>query len=352
VEKFFREYLPTLRGMSLHTIRSYRDALILFLRFVSSHSDQRLEDLCLDAFTAEHVTQFLMSLEVERHNSIATRNARLAALHTFARFLAAESPEHLAKWQRVLGLPFKRGARNAPIDYLESTEAETLLGQIDRSTETGRRDYALFALMLNTGARVQEMLDLKLSDVRTEPPCQVRLRGKGGKVRLCPIWASTAARLRELAEQVSRSATIDTLLFTNRRGGKLTRFGVRYLLNKYIVASAATASTLHEAYPPALAATYHGDLPAQGGRRFRDDQPMAWACDAEHDDEVRARRSGPEAPGACPSVSGSVGSARRRRRSGRRQRRRMAKAVVTKLCGVAKSVARVTSGAGRGTPHY
>jgi hypothetical protein len=152
VEKFFREYLPTLRGMSLHTIRSYRDALILFLRFVSSHSDQRLEDLCLDAFTAEHVTQFLMSLEVERHNSIATRNARLAALHTFARFLAAESPEHLAKWQRVLGLPFKRGARNAPIDYLESTEAETLLGQIDRSTETGRRDYALFALMLNTGA--------------------------------------------------------------------------------------------------------------------------------------------------------------------------------------------------------
>lgn len=246
VEKFFREYLPTLRGMSLHTIRSYRDALILFLRFVSSHSDQRLEDLCLDAFTAEHVTQFLMSLEVERHNSIATRNARLAALHTFARFLAAESPEHLAKWQRVLGLPFKRGARNAPIDYLESTEAETLLGQIDRSTETGRRDYALFALMLNTGARVQEMLDLKLSDVRTEPPCQVRLRGKGGKVRLCPIWASTAARLRELAEQVSRSATIDTLLFTNRRGGKLTRFGVRYLLNKYIVASAATASTLHE----------------------------------------------------------------------------------------------------------
>lgn len=246
VEKFFREYLPTLRGMSLHTIRSYRDALILFLRFVSGHSERRLEELDLSAVTAEYVTQFLVFLEAERHNSIATRNTRLAALHTFARFLATESPEHLAEVQRVLGLPFKRGARNAPIDYLESAEAETLLGQIDRSTETGRRDYALFALMLNTGARVQEVLDLKLSDVRTEPPYQVRLRGKGGKVRLCPIWASTAVRLRDLAQQTSGSAATDALLFTNRRGGKLTRFGVRYLLNKYVATSTATASTLRE----------------------------------------------------------------------------------------------------------
>ena len=246
VEKFFREYLPTLRGMSLQTIRSYRDALVLFLRFVASHSGIRLEDLNLDVVTAEHVTQFLCFLETERHISIATRNTRLAAMHTFARFLATESPEHLAEVQRLLGLPFKRGARNAPIDYLESAEAETLLGQIDRSTETGRRDYALFALMLNTGARVQEVLDLKLSDVRTEPPYQVRLRGKGGKVRICPIWASTATRLRELAQQASRGATSDMSLFTNRRGSKLTRFGVRSLLNKYVAASIATASTLQE----------------------------------------------------------------------------------------------------------
>ena len=136
VEKFFREYLPTLRGMSVHTLRSYRDALVLFLRFVSAHSGRRLEDLDLDALTAEHVSRFLTFLEAERHNGVATRNARLAALHTFARFLATESPEHLAELQRVLGLPFKRGARNAPIEYLESAEAETLLGQIDREYET------------------------------------------------------------------------------------------------------------------------------------------------------------------------------------------------------------------------
>lgn len=244
VEKFFREYLPTLRGMSLHTIRSYRDALVLFLRFVAGHSGRRLEDLGLDIMTAEYVTLFLAMLEVERRNSIATRNARLAGLHTFARFLVSESPEHLAALQRVLGLPFKRGARNAPIEYLESAEVEALLGQIDRSTRIGRRDYALFSLLLNTGARVQEVLDLKLTDVRTEPPYQVRLRGKGGKIRLCPIWAATAERLRELAQQTKDDRAGDAPLFTNQRGGKLTRFGVRYLLNKYIVAGSTTAITL------------------------------------------------------------------------------------------------------------
>ncbi|WP_208328562.1 tyrosine-type recombinase/integrase [Paraburkholderia sp. BL6665CI2N2] len=179
---------------SRHTIRSYRDALVFFLRFVSNDSNRRLEDLGLEAFTAEHVTRFLAFLEVERHNGISTRNARLAALHTFARFLASESPEHLAELQRVLGLPFKRGGRNASIEYLEAAEVETLLRQIDRSTEVGRRDYALFALMLNTGARVQEVLDLKLSDVRTEPPYQVRLHGKGGNYDDLAIMFSSTSR--------------------------------------------------------------------------------------------------------------------------------------------------------------
>ncbi|MCF5511452.1 tyrosine-type recombinase/integrase, partial [Pseudomonas sp. PA-3-6H] len=102
--------------------------------------------------------------------------------------------------QRVLGLPFKRGARSAPIAYFESDEVDAVLNSIDRTTDSGRRDYALFALMFNTGARVQEVLDLQVRDVRTEPPHQVRLRGKGGKIRLCPISPHTAALLRALAQ--------------------------------------------------------------------------------------------------------------------------------------------------------
>jgi len=188
IERFFREYLPTLRGMSLHTIHSSRDAVVLFLRFLSSRNQKRIENLDLTDVTAERVRQFLSFLEVDRNNSVSTRNARLAALHTFARFLAAEQPAHLAELQRILAVPFKRGARNGPIEYLERKEADALLGSINRSTGLGQRDYALFALMLNTGARVQEILDLRLSDVRTQPPHQVRLRGKGGKTRVCPIW--------------------------------------------------------------------------------------------------------------------------------------------------------------------
>jgi site-specific recombinase XerD len=244
IERFFREYLPTMRGMSQHTIRSYRDAIVLFLRFVSSRNRRRIEELDLSDVTAERVGQFLSFLEVERNNGISTRNARLAALHTFARFLAAEQPAHLAELQRILGVPFKRGARNDQIEYLERKEADALLRSIDRSTRLGQRDYALFALMLNTGARVQEILDLRLSDVRTEPPHQVRLRGKGGKTRLCPIWPQTAAQLRELADRTPGDKANDTWLFVNRRGAKLTRFGVRYLLTKYIDASAKGVNTL------------------------------------------------------------------------------------------------------------
>ncbi len=100
--------------------------------------------------------------------------------------------------------------------------------------------------MLNTGARVQEVLDLKLCDVRTEPPYQVRPNGKGGKVRLCPIWASTADRLRELTRHALEGGATDAPLFMNQHGGKLTRFGVRYLLNKRIAAASATLGTLQQ----------------------------------------------------------------------------------------------------------
>jgi integrase/recombinase XerD len=246
IERFFREYLPTLRGTSRHTIRNYRDAVVLFLRFVSTQRAKAIEDLDLDDFTAQRVRDFLAFLEAERRNGVATRNARLAALHTLARFLATEQPAHLAELQRVLGMPFKRGGRNPPIEYLEADEVEALLKSIDRSTPSGKRDYALFALMLNTGARVQEILDLRLCDIRTEPPHQVRLRGKGGKTRLCPIWPQTAQLLHALSQPAARLGDSEAPLFVNRHGAKLTRFGVHYLLKKHIATSSGTTTTLQQ----------------------------------------------------------------------------------------------------------
>ena len=177
--RFFQNYLPTLRGMSRHTIHSYRDTLVLLLRFLSAKRHCGIERLDLAAITADSVGQFLTSLEQNRNNGIATRNTRLAAIHTFARFLASERPEHLAASQAILGIPFKRGARSAPIEYLEPDEVEALLKAVDRGTAAGRRDYALLSLMFNTGARVQEVLDLRLCDLRVQRPCQTDCKARG-----------------------------------------------------------------------------------------------------------------------------------------------------------------------------
>jgi integrase/recombinase XerD len=245
--RFFTEYLPTLRGMSPNTIRSYRDALVLFLQFVAQDARRRIERLDLTDVTAARVATFLKHLETERGNSIATRNARLAALHTFARFLAAEHPEHLLLWQAILAIPFKRGARDAPIAYFETHELAAFFNSIERTSAAGQRDYVLFALMFNTGARVQEILNLRVSDLRIESPAQVKLHGKGNKVRVCPIWPATARLLRDLVKyrRSCEPHEPDPVLFINRRGTPLTRFGVRYLLRRYVAIAGLCEKRLH-----------------------------------------------------------------------------------------------------------
>lgn len=246
--RFFEDYLPVQRGVSPHTIHSYRDALLLLLQFVARDSKRAIERLEIADLTPERITRFLSFLETERKNGIATRNARLGAIHVFARFMASHHPEQLGSLQRIIGLPFKRGAQEAPIEYLERNEVEAVLNSIDRTTMAGRRDYALFAVMFNTGARVQEVLNLRRRDVRQNAPCQIRLHGKGSKVRLCPIWPATARLLRELMQE-GRSVEpepADAVVFTNARGRQMTRFGVRYLLRKYVAAAASTVTTLRD----------------------------------------------------------------------------------------------------------
>ncbi|MFN2110282.1 MAG: site-specific integrase [Anaerolineae bacterium] len=246
--QFFEDYLPAQRGMSPHTIRSYRDSLLLLLQFVSRDTKRPVDQLEIADLTVDRVLAFLNFLEEERANGIATRNARLGAIHVFARFVAFHRPEHLGSLQRVIGLPFKRGAHEAPIEYLEAPEITALLQSIDQGTVLGRRDYALFALMFNTGARVQEVLDLRRRDIRLDSPCQVRLHGKGDKIRLCPIWPATARLLRDLMEEIrtSNSDPADAIVFTNARGQQMTRFGVRYLLRKYVAIASCAAPTLRD----------------------------------------------------------------------------------------------------------
>jgi len=244
VVQFFETYLPTQRGLSRHTIRGYRDAIVMLLQFIARRCGSGIETLDLIDIDAEVVEDFLRYLEVERHNGITTRNVRLAAIHTLARFLSGRYPDRLGTWQAIIALPFKRGAQQRPPEHLAADAVKALLDAIDRSTAGGERDFALLALLFNTGARVQEVLDLRARDVRFDPPQQVRLNGKGNKMRVCPIWPRTAQLLHELVNRRfgTQADVANVPLFVNQRGAPLSRFGVRYLLHKYATRSGVTTA--------------------------------------------------------------------------------------------------------------
>jgi site-specific recombinase XerD len=240
---FFADYLPRVRGMSPHTVRSYRDAFVLLLRFLSERRGRAVVKLDVQDLTPDDVIAFLDHLETNRCNGAATRNARLAAIHAFARYVAASHPEHLELCQRILAVPFKR-ARQRLVEYLEAEEIRALLDAPDRTTPDGRRDRTLLLALFNTGARVQEILDVRPCDLQLVRPLQIRLRGKGRKERLCPLWPQTAEMFRALLTERGLEPSATQPLFRNHRGEPLTRFGVRYLLRKYARIAQPVATTL------------------------------------------------------------------------------------------------------------
>jgi integrase/recombinase XerD len=229
VRDYFIDYLPRLRGTSPHTIHSYRDSIVLLLRFLSSRSKRSVAELDLSDLGPAGILAFLSYLEGERKNGAATRNVRLSAIHALFRFVASRNPEHLDLAQQVLGIPFKRAPQRA-IDYLEYEEIDSILKAINRTTPRGTRDYALLATMFNTGARVQEIADLRGCDLQLTKPFQLRLFGKGRKERYCPLWPQTAAVLRAFCKERNLDSWSEARVFLNHRDEPLTRFGIRYVL--------------------------------------------------------------------------------------------------------------------------
>ncbi len=230
LENFLTDYLPRLRGLSPNTIHSYRDCFVLLLKFIEIQQKRSVIDIDIEDINAEIVINFLQMLEDERRNTATTRNIRLAAIHSFFHYLAGRHPEKLEHCQRILAIPFKR-SHSRIVEYLEYEEIKAVLETINRSHEDGRRDYILLVTMFNTGARVQEILDLRLCDLQLIKPYQIRLIGKGRKERLCPLWPQTAELLEELIR--IRKNTPEDRVFLNHKKEPLTRYGVRYLLAKY-----------------------------------------------------------------------------------------------------------------------
>jgi len=232
VRHFFSEHLPSVRGLSPHTIRSYRDTFSLLLRFMGGQRQRSLTTLDIDDFDPALILAFLDHLQDNRGNQSATRNVRLAALHTFFRYLAGRIPERFEQCQRILAIPFKR-THSRPVEYLEYEEIQAILTAVDRSTTEGRRDYALIAAMFNTGGRVQEVLDLRPCDLQLARPFHARLFGKGRKERLCPLWPQMARLLSDLLTERGLGPRSQEPLFLNHRGQHLSRYGARYVLAKY-----------------------------------------------------------------------------------------------------------------------
>jgi integrase/recombinase XerD len=240
---FFGEFLPKVKGTSPHTLASYRDSIVLLLRFVAAQKGRTVSVLDFEDLDARQILSFLSYLESERHNTATTRNVRLSAFHSFFRYTATRLPHRLAHCQQILVIPFKR-ARQRTIEYLEYEEIQQILSAVDQSTHDGRRDYALLAILFNTGARVQEILDLRVCDLQLSKPFQVRLLGKGRRERFCPLWSQTAGLLRSFCKERQLDPHSHQRVFLNHRGEPLTRFGVRYLLRRYQDRAAPNVSGL------------------------------------------------------------------------------------------------------------
>lgn len=238
---FFYEWAIQQRNLSPHTIRSYRDTWRLFLRFAAARVRRTVCDLKIEDLDDTVVLAFLDHAERERHGSIGTRNCRLAALRAFFAFLAAREPSIVALCTAVLHIPTKRAAHRA-LCYLDAGEVEAILAQPNRNTLEGQRDHALLAFLYNTGARIQEALDLCSSAIRFTAPASVRLIGKGRKERICPLWPETVQLLRSLLARQPRLA--DQPLFVNRYGQPLGASGVRFKLAQYIKSATRSVPSL------------------------------------------------------------------------------------------------------------
>jgi integrase/recombinase XerD len=233
VRRFLMEHLVGERNLARNTQRSYRDALRLLLPDVAQRTGKPIDRLAVTDLSAERVRQFLGELEEKRGCAIATRNQRLAAIHAVAGFIGLRAPE-LVEWcGQVRAAPFKK-APNALVTYLEKAEMDALLAAPDLTTAQGRRDHALLLFLYNSGTRADEAAHVLIGDLQLglkpeRDPSSVLIRGKGNKLRRCPLWTRTVNELTALVHGRAEKEHV----FLNRRGTPLTRFGIHTMVERY-----------------------------------------------------------------------------------------------------------------------
>ena len=241
VQRYFCEYLIGQRDLSPKTINTYRDAFKLLIRFLEKRYRKKADKISVLDLTAPRILAFLDDLEKRRGNSARSRNARLATIRSFIRYVSSVEPLLLPVAQRLLAIPTKR-FESTDVGYLSRKQMQSLLEAPDASTQTGLRDRALLMLMYNTGARVSEIASLRIMDLRLDNGGTVHIRGKGRKQRSVPLWRQTVRLLRQWLRRIDNSP--EQPLLPNARGGVMTRAGVAQRLRRAVELAVQRDSTL------------------------------------------------------------------------------------------------------------
>jgi integrase/recombinase XerD len=247
IHAFFVDHLGTQKGLRPSSIRAYRDAFRLFLTFVAADRRCALSRLRLDDLTVDRVLRFLHSLEHDRHNHVRTRNHRRAVLVSFFEYLARRVPERLAMSQQIAGIPVKRVAPSQT-RFLERADIDALFQRLPTHGRHATRNRLLLLFLYNTGARVQEVADLRVGDLDLAA-LRVRLHGKGDKWRTCPLWPQTVTELQRFLAARGVLTTTDAAVFVSHQRHPLTRFGIYKIVRR--LTSGTGASTADSACRPA-----------------------------------------------------------------------------------------------------
>ena len=241
LQSFFTDRLVTQRQASGNTIAAYRDTFTLLLSYVCAQTGKKPSAVEIGDLDADTITGFLHHLEETRGNSIRTRNARLAAIHSLFGYAALRHHEHAAVIQRVLAIPTARMQRNI-VTWLDPAEADALLGACDQGTRTGRRDHAMFTLAIQTGLRISEIIGLAIADVHTGVGAHVHCLGKGRKERRTPLLPATVAIVT--AWIAEHGGPADAALFTTSTGRRLSRDAIEHRIRHTINAAASSCPSI------------------------------------------------------------------------------------------------------------
>jgi integrase/recombinase XerD len=239
VRRFLLEHIVSERNLSRNTQISYRDALVILLPYAASTVKTQIDKLTVDDLSPEVLRRFLEHLETDRKCSGATRNARLGAIHSLARFIGNHSPEHVAWCAAVRSIPFRK-VQQPTMAYLDKPEIDAILNAPSRRTAQGQRDHALLLFLYNTGARVEEAVRVAIGDISWSGTFAVQLNGKGSKPRRCPLWPITIDVLKQLVAGRSDEQRV----FLNRLRQPLTRFGAYNLVERSVCRATALLPSL------------------------------------------------------------------------------------------------------------